>query len=226
MTEAQKTPAAKWRQEGQADPHGNHYNCQRAALPLGELTDDELANGVFLHGNEPLNINALLRKTPGYHSAAVWLNAGKDRIRWLSRALEESAAREQALQQRLNAADQRIDDCSGTCEWSREDDSGIWHSGCGVTWSFHDDGPEENGMHFCHSCGKTLVVEATTSEPEQDDDWHMNPCKQGHRDVGASGGVAHCYTCGEEITATTTQEAFEQWNATHAAVDAAPEAKP
>ncbi|WP_223535372.1 hypothetical protein [Pseudomonas sp. GL-B-16] len=122
-----------------------------------------------------------------------------------------------ALQLRLNAADQRIDDCSGTCEWSREDDSGIWHSGCGVTWSFHDDGPEENGMHFCHSCGKTLVVEATASEPEQDDDWHMNPCKQGHRDVGAAGGVAHCYTCDEKITAATTQEAFELWNATHPA---------
>ncbi|CAI8736660.1 Phage protein [Pseudomonas sp. IT-P44] len=144
----------------------------------------------------------------------------------LAQHFEEVKAREQALQQRLNAADQQIDDRAGTCEWSREDDSGIWHSGCGVTWSFHDDGPEENGMHFCHSCGKTLVVEATVSEPERDDDWHMNPCKQGHRDVGASGGVAHCYTCGEEITATTTQEAFEQWNATHAAVDAAPEAKP
>ncbi len=110
MTEARKTPAARWRQDGQADPHGDHYNCQRAALTLGELTDDELANGVFLHGNEPLNINALLRKTPGYHSAVVWLTAGKDRIRWLSRALEESAAREQALQLRLNEADQRIDD--------------------------------------------------------------------------------------------------------------------
>ena len=110
MNEVQKTPAAKWRQEGQADPHGDHYNCQRAALTLGELTDDELANGVFLHGNEPLNINALLRKTPGYHSAVVWLTAGKDRIRWLSRALEESKAREQALQLRLNEADQRIDE--------------------------------------------------------------------------------------------------------------------
>ncbi len=110
MNEAQKTPAARWRQDGQADPHGDHYNCQRAALTLGELTDDELANGVFLHGNEPLNINALLRKTPGYHSAVVWLTAGKDRIRWLSRALEESAAREQALQLRLNEADQRIDE--------------------------------------------------------------------------------------------------------------------
>lgn len=110
MGDIQKTPAAKWRQEGQADPHGEHYNCQRAALTLGELTDDELANGVFLNGNEPLNINALLRKTPGYHSAVVWLTAGKDRIRWLSRALEESMAREQALQLRLNAADQQIDE--------------------------------------------------------------------------------------------------------------------
>lgn len=56
-------------------------------------------------------------------------------------------------------------------------------------------------------------------EPEstKDDDWRMNPCKQGHRDVGAAGGVAHCYTCDEKITAATTQEAFEQWNATHPA---------
>jgi hypothetical protein len=119
-----------------------------------------------------------------------------------------------ALQLRLNAADQRIDDfAGGECEWRREDDSGIWNSGCGETWSFHEDGPEENGMHFCHSCGKHLVVEVT--EQEQDDDWHMNPCKQGHRDVGAAGGIAHCYTCDEKIEAATTQEAFERWNASH-----------
>ena len=119
------------------------------------------------------------------------------------------------LQQRLNAADQLNDDRAGTCEWSREDDSGIWNSGCGETWSFHEDGPEENGMHFCHSCGKHLVVEVV--EQEQDDDWHMNPCKQGHRDVGAAGGVAACNQCDEKIEAATTQEAFERWNASHPA---------
>lgn len=120
------------------------------------------------------------------------------------------------LQQRLNAADQRIDDfAGGECEWSREDDSGIWNSGCGETWSFHEDGPEENGMHFCHSCGKHLVLEV--AEQEQDDDWHMNPCKQGHRDVGAAGGVAACNQCDEKIEAATTQEAFERWNASHPA---------
>jgi hypothetical protein len=54
-----------------------------------------------------------------------------------------------------------------------------------------------------------------STETEQDDDWHMNPCKQGHRDVGAAGGIAHCYQCDEKIEASTTQEAFERWNATH-----------
>lgn len=54
-------------------------------------------------------------------------------------------------------------------------------------------------------------------EEARNDDWCMNPCQQGHRDVGASGGVAHCNQCDEAISAATTQEAFEQWNATHPA---------
>lgn len=134
--------------------------------------------------------------------------------------INQFRAERDALQQRLNAADQLNDDRAGTCEWSREEDSGIWNSGCGETWSFHEDGPEENGMHFCHSCGKHLVVEVAEREQEQDDDWHMNPCKQGHRDVGASGGVAACNQCDEKIEAATTQEAFERWNASHPAPQA------
>lgn len=49
----------------------------------------------------------------------------------------------------------------------------------------------------------------------KDGDWHMNSCKQGHRDIGAAGGIAHCYQCDEKIEAATTKEAFERWNATH-----------
>lgn len=131
-------------------------------------------------------------------------------------------AERDALHLRLNAADQRIDDfAGGECKWHREDDSGIWNSGCGDTWSFHEDGPEENGMHFCHSCGKRLVVEVV--EQEQDADWHMNPCKQGHRDVGAAGGVAACNQCDEKIEAATTHEAFKRWNATHPAAHPIPD---
>lgn len=52
-------------------------------------------------------------------------------------------------------------------------------------------------------------------EEAHDDNWRMNPCQQGHRDVGASGGVAYCCQCDEKISGATTQEAFERWNATH-----------
>ena len=44
------------------------------------------------------------------------------------------------------------------CTWS---EGGLsWHTDCGKEWQFTDGGlPAENGMHFCHSCGKKLVVE-------------------------------------------------------------------
>lgn len=68
-TEAQ-TPAARWRDEGKEDPHGNRYLCDRAQLCGGHLTDDELANEVYM---DPSLMN---------------LTAAKDRIRWLSRENE------------------------------------------------------------------------------------------------------------------------------------------
>ncbi|SDU57946.1 BAR domain-containing protein [Pseudomonas mandelii] len=139
----------------------------------------------------------------------------------LAQHFERITAERDALQLRLHAADQLIDDFSKACEWSQDDDSGIWNSACGTTWSFHDDGPVENGMNFCHCCGMRLVVDEAEAAAEPIDDWHMNPCKQGHRDVGADGGVAHCYQCGEKIEAATTQEAFERWNSTHPAAESA-----
>lgn len=45
-----------------------------------------------------------------------------------------------------------------TCTWSH-DGIGIWSGSCGTKWAFTDDGPTENGMRFCHCCGKALVVE-------------------------------------------------------------------
>jgi hypothetical protein len=66
------TPAAKWRVDGQPDPHGRQYDCERAALTLGHLTDDEMANEVFLR---PTIMN---------------VTAAKERIRWLSRKLVEA----------------------------------------------------------------------------------------------------------------------------------------
>lgn len=66
------TPGARWREEGKSDPHGDRYDRERATLCGGHLTDDEIANAVFL---DPSIMN---------------LTAAKDRIRWLSRQLQRA----------------------------------------------------------------------------------------------------------------------------------------
>lgn len=74
-----ETPAARWRENGNADPCGeNTYNCERAKLCKGHLTDDELANEVFLYNHRQ------------GHESIAYLTAAKERIRWLSRKLVEA----------------------------------------------------------------------------------------------------------------------------------------
>lgn len=86
------TPSANWSAEGQPDPHGRRYACERAALALGNLTDDELANAVFLHGNEQ---PAMADLAAGKALAGiVYLTAAKERIRWLSRALVDATCKQ------------------------------------------------------------------------------------------------------------------------------------
>jgi|GEM_PF-827209 hypothetical protein len=65
-----QTPAARWREAGEPDPHDGKYEGERASLCKGDMTDDELANEVYLDPN------------------IGNLTAAKERIRWLSRKLE------------------------------------------------------------------------------------------------------------------------------------------
>lgn len=80
-----KTPSAHWRQNGEADPFGKRYECERASLPLGNMTDDELANAVFMYGDSTPSVTELMN---GVHMPIAYLTAAKERIRWLSRQLE------------------------------------------------------------------------------------------------------------------------------------------
>lgn len=84
------TPGAQWRAAGEPDPHGARYNCERSHLTLGHLSDDELANGAFMNYDGVLDIQRIMAKDPDYHSPIAWMTAVKDRIRWLSRQLEEA----------------------------------------------------------------------------------------------------------------------------------------
>lgn len=69
------TPSSRWQESGKPDPHADRYDekTQRANLCLGSLTDDELANAVFMcdHRTSLQSIS--------------YLTAAKERIRWLSR---------------------------------------------------------------------------------------------------------------------------------------------
>ncbi|WP_259699482.1 hypothetical protein [Pseudomonas fluorescens] len=150
-----------------------------------------------------------------------------------------------ALQQRLNAADQRIDELErdkhrldaleSNCwdvrfDSSPNGDAGDSSINIEVVGHWMDQ-PFERVIGENYSENLRAAIDQAMAapaypparpeypdpepEPGADDDWHMNPCKQGHRDVGASGGVAACNQCGEKIEAATTQEAFDQWNASH-----------
>ena len=108
-----------------------------------------------------------------------------------------------ALQQRLTAADERADTATSLIQRIVANfDSEI---------ECHED-VEPNDLEH-----DQVLSEMREFLSPKDTEWRMNPCKNGHRDVGAAGGVAHCYACDEKITAASTQEAFEQWNATHPA---------
>lgn len=63
------TPAARWRVNGEPDPHAAIYDGERSSLAGGDMTDDEVANAVYL---DPSVVN---------------LTIAKERIRWLSRKL-------------------------------------------------------------------------------------------------------------------------------------------
>lgn len=92
---SEQTPAAHWREKGEPDPHGSYYDRERAELPLGNLTDDELANEVFMWGDHKPSVAEIVNGTA--KMPIVYLTAGKERIRWLSRKLIEAEQQHAAM---------------------------------------------------------------------------------------------------------------------------------
>jgi hypothetical protein len=51
-----------------------------------------------------------------------------------------------------------------SCRWSFSD--GTWWSGCGdVAWSFDNGAPLDNGVRFCHGCGRRVDVGDKGAQP-------------------------------------------------------------
>lgn len=51
----------------------------------------------------------------------------------------------------------------GACVWN-EDDDGTWESTCGQSWQFIEGGPGENGVRYCHACGKAVKANPYSHE--------------------------------------------------------------
>lgn len=90
LTPEPSTPSSDWHAAGEPDPHEKHYDCERAALTMGYLSDDELANAAFLHYDVFPSMNDVLSGKA--HMPIAYMTAVKDRIRWLSRKLVEATA--------------------------------------------------------------------------------------------------------------------------------------
>ena len=73
------------------------------------------------------------------------------------------------VRQFLEAAD----GVAACCEWAESDpwgvEPGTYDSACGEKWSFTDGGVAENGVKFCHNCGKPVKV-IQFPEPTDEDD--------------------------------------------------------
>ena len=54
----------------------------------------------------------------------------------------------------------------GTCAWSYVDGdlADYWDTECGASFCLEDGTPADNGMLFCHHCGKLILVKETSHE--------------------------------------------------------------
>lgn len=95
------TPSSHWFVKGEDDDFPELVNHDRASLCLGRLTDDEMANLVFMQGDiskedDMRMMLAAMDSGRDYYSKIAAVTGGKERIRWLSRHLETSLLRERA----------------------------------------------------------------------------------------------------------------------------------
>ena len=49
----------------------------------------------------------------------------------------------------------RMADRTEECEWAYDNDD-FWQTSCGEAYTFIEGTPDENGVRFCHGCGKPV----------------------------------------------------------------------
>lgn len=77
------TPASRRSLTGEEDPFANYLDKERADLAMGHMTDDAIANAIFMNYDIFPSVQDLIAGK-GIMPIA-YMTGGKERIRWLSR---------------------------------------------------------------------------------------------------------------------------------------------
>lgn len=70
----------------------------------------------------------------------------------------ELLQRAEKLAEDTAALARRVD--TSACTWRYDDEEHSWDGECGASWTFLEDGPKENSMHFCPGCGKPVAIQS------------------------------------------------------------------
>ena len=70
----------------------------------------------------------------------------------------ELLQRAEKLAEATAALARRVD--TSACTWRYDDEEHSWDGECGASWTFLEDGPKENSMHFCPGCGKPVAIQS------------------------------------------------------------------
>lgn len=70
----------------------------------------------------------------------------------------ELLQRAEKLAEDTAALARRVD--TSACTWRYDDEEHSWDGECGASWTFFEDGPKENSMHFCPGCGKPVAIQS------------------------------------------------------------------
>lgn len=79
------TPSSRRSLTGEEDPFANYLDKERADLAMGHMTDDAIANAIFMNYDIFPSVQDLIAGK-GIMPIA-YMTGGKERIRWLSRQM-------------------------------------------------------------------------------------------------------------------------------------------
>lgn len=129
---------------------------RRATVVPDALPENDDEDGHDIDYLEPSEVYGLGR-TAGWNAfRAAMLNQASVK-QPSSNPKSELLQRAEKLAEDTAALARRVE--TSSCTWRYDDEEHSWDGECGASWTFLEDGPKENSMHFCPGCGKPVAIQ-------------------------------------------------------------------